>query len=85
MEKDVDKVGIGEPQLEIEHHGGASMPGTPGYESEGAFRHANAPEAEIREIRSTQLVPGPLDETETGPALEPTTLRFNQPTKHDSR
>lgn len=55
-----------------------------GQETEASIRHQEAPLAEVPEKDPDQTIPGPLDEHEES-ALQPTRLRFWQPTEHRSR
>ena len=79
MERDPEKDGVGDERL----HERAAEDQTP-YDSEAAFRHRQQNDADIPEIRSTQLIPGPLEEVEE-PELASTRLKFNQQTRHDAR
>lgn len=91
--KDHDKVGTGDIHFESDVHGeestlgGAQIPGTPGYVGESSQRHHEYSEATQPEIRSTQLIPGPLDEHEeaTTGQLQPQTIKFNDKTRHNAR
>lgn len=85
MEKDVDHVGTGDSRLDNEEATtGAYMPDTPGYVAEASQRHREYPEAEIPEIRSTQLVPGPLDEHEE-PSVHFEIENWRNKTHHQSK
>ena len=66
--------------------GGARIPGTPGYESEAAQRHDQHNIADEPEIRSTSLVPEPLEEQEEGePQVHFETLKWRDETSHRSK
>jgi hypothetical protein len=85
-DRDREFVGSGDVRLDEDMpRGGASMPGTPGYESEAAYRHREASDADIAEIRTNQLAPGPLRETTEEPMVDSTTLKWNQTTRHHSK
>jgi hypothetical protein len=87
MDQKPDKVGTGDPRLDDETpRGGAKIPGTPGYESEAAFRHREMANADMDEIRTNQLAPGPLREVDPDePMLDPYTLGNSGDVKHHSR
>jgi hypothetical protein len=86
IDRDRDDVGAGDPRLDEDTPpGGAAIPGTPGYESEASFRHRQSADADIPEVRSNQLAPGPLQEATDEPILETQTLKFNQETRHQSK
>lgn len=93
MNKDQDKVGTGDIHFEEDIHGeeaalgGAQLPGTPGFVGESSQRHHEFVEGTQPEIRSTQLMPGPLEEFEeaTTGQLHFETLKMNEKTRHDSR
>lgn len=55
-----------------------------GQETEASIRHQESPLAEVPERDSDQTIPGPLDDHEEK-GMEPTILRFWQPTEHRSR
>lgn len=78
MHKDHDKVGTGDIHFQKD---------TTEIKSESAHRHREFDDASQPEIRSTQLMPGPLDEgeEETEVEIQPQTLKWNQETKHTSR
>lgn len=84
MAEDRDK---GNAHLDLEgEHGGARMPGTPGYEAEAAQRHDQSANADEPEIRSTSLAPGPLDEEHEGePQVHFETLKWKDETRHHRR
>lgn len=87
-ERDRDFVGSGDPRLdESRPHGGTNLPGTPGYESEAAFRHREAADPDIKEIRTNQLMPGPLrDDAIVEPQFDPYTLPMDgSDTPHQSQ
>ncbi|MOA68280.1 hypothetical protein D3C78_1958250 [compost metagenome] len=65
--------------------GGTTLPGTPGFESEAAFRHKEAANADVAEIRPNQLAPGHMREAVDEPVLEGYTLGNSGDVKHDSR
>lgn len=85
-ERDRDYAGSGDPRLdEDKPHGGTNLPGTPGYESEAAFRHREASDATIKEIRTNQMAPGPLREPVDEPQFEPDILPMDgSDTPHQS-
>ena len=83
-----DKVGTGDFRFEDESTTtGANMPGTPGYVGESSQRHHEYTEATQPEIRSTQLIPGPLDEQEeaTEGQMHFENLKMQEKTRHSSR
>ena len=83
-----DPVGTGDFRLdENATEARSPIPGTPGYVAEAAQRHAESDEAQMPEIRSTQLIPGPLDDSEqpTGEqAMHPDTLKWREKPQHRS-
>ena len=85
-DRDRDYVGAGDSRLnEDQAYNENPLPGTPGFESESAFRHRVQSDADIPEIRTNQLAPGPLREIEDEPRIEKQTLKFNQQTRHHSK
>jgi hypothetical protein len=85
-DRDRENVGSGDSRLDEDTpKGGTRLSGTPGYESEAAYRHREAADEDIREIRTNQLAPGPLQDTTDEPVRETSTLKWNQDTQHGSK
>ena len=85
-ERDHDRLDTGDTRMDNdEPQGGMRLPGTPGYESEAAFRHREFTEQDMPEISPIQLARGPLDDHEEPPLMEPHQLRMGEETKHNQR
>lgn len=87
MKRVIDGTGAGDPRFIIDkERADALIPDNPGWESEGAYRHHEHPDAEESEVESAQRIPAPLDEVleEPGqPELNYETLPFRESTRHD--
>lgn len=86
MAQNREPLDTGDARLDDETpQGGARMAGTPGYESEAAYRHRQKNDYDIEEIRPNQLARSPLREMTDEPTAEPHTLRFSDDVSHESR
>lgn len=85
MSDNSDFVGQGDYRLDEESQGDTILPGTPGYGSEAAFRHHEAANADVEEIRTNQLAPGRMRDNVDEPVLDSYTLGNSGDVKHESR
>jgi hypothetical protein len=82
---DTPRNDAGDERLDLQQRGGARMPGTPGYESEAAYRHRNSAEADLPELNANQLAPFPLQEAteeNTRELSEGNPISFRQDDRH---
>ena len=85
-ERDHNRQDTGDTRMDNdEPQGGISLPGTPGYESEAAFRHREFAEADMPEISPIQMAPGPLDDRDEPELMDPNQIPFREQTKHNQR
>lgn len=82
MKRVIDGTGAGDPRYIIDkERADALIPDNPGWESEGAYRHHEHPEAEVNEMEPNQSIPLPLEEVQE-PQMEHEMLSFREPTDH---
>ena len=78
-------VGEGDPRLDEDAvQGGSRIPGTPGFESEAAYRHKEQANADVDEIRPNQLAPGRMRDPVDEPVLDSYTLGNSGDVQHHS-
>jgi hypothetical protein len=84
MKRVIQGTGAGDPQNLIDQErANALVSENPGWSTKAAYRHADRPEPDERELEANQSIPTPVPAEEEG-RLEPVTMTWRENTGHQS-